>query len=119
MPGDRRDKALQALDSLKGSQRSALAHIRAHAITMRRAGHEVGANRLALQAIALSRHNLTIANARRKLSLAVPLAPQTAALLTLAAEGETTATRLNSISNALEQATRLVEIVGRILTVLR
>jgi hypothetical protein len=112
-------EALNELGRIKQSQQTALARLRAHAIALRAVGDEAGANRLALQAIALSRQNLTLATARRKLLLREPLAPQTAALKTLALQAETATARMQALIDALEQATRLVNIIGRILAVLQ
>lgn len=112
-------EALNAIDRMKAGQQTSLAQLRVHATALRRAGDEEGANLLVLQSIALSRQNLALANARRKILLREPLAPQTEALKALTTEAETAVDRIQALNEALEQAKRLVSIFGRILNVLR
>lgn len=109
------EHALDLLFGIKMTHTSALKLINAHANAAHKAGNRDLERALTRQAVELSRQNLALANARRKIMLAQSLAIPIARLQTLAAEVDAARQRLEDIAQALQAAGQLINILRQLL----
>jgi hypothetical protein len=108
------DKALDLIAQLKTTQTASFAALNAHANTASAANDTALDIALTRKAVALSRENLRIANARRAAKTAKSLAGPIEELKRITREAESAREDLNNIANALRAAERLIGLFSRL-----
>jgi hypothetical protein len=108
------EPALALLRGLKVIQTSALASVHAQANAASAAGNNKLDLALTREAIRLSQQNLAIANAERKAKLGHSLAAPVQKLKALTQEADAALGRLHKLSDALDAARQVVDILRRL-----